>query len=69
MSRTILNIFRSYKGIDVVKLPFLEELYEKIFAVPYVFLLLDVLLNDLFLVSRYSHFYKNFVCYILLKAF
>ena len=37
ISRTILNIFRSYNGIDVLKLPFLDELYEKTFVVPYVF--------------------------------
>ena len=29
VSRTILNIFRPYNGRDVIKLPFLEELYEK----------------------------------------
>ena len=38
ISRTILNIFRPYKGIDVLKMPFLEELYEKTFVVPYVYL-------------------------------
>ena len=37
ISRTILNLFRPYNGIDVLKLPFLEELYEKTFVVPYVF--------------------------------
>ena len=37
ISHTILNIFRPYNGIDVLKLPFLEELYEKTFLVPYVF--------------------------------
>ena len=31
ISRTILNLFRPYNGIDVLKLPFLEELYEKSF--------------------------------------
>ena len=36
-SRTILNIFRPYNGINVLKLSFLEELYEKTFVVPYVF--------------------------------
>ena len=36
ISATILNIFRPYNGIDVLKLPFLEELYEKTFVVPYV---------------------------------
>ena len=36
ISRTILNIFRPYNGIDVLKLAFLEELYEKTFVVPYV---------------------------------
>ena len=35
ISRTILNIFRPYNGIDVFKLPFLEELYEKTFVVPH----------------------------------
>ena len=35
--RTILNIFRPYNGIDVLKLLFLEELYEKTFVVPYVY--------------------------------
>ena len=35
--RTILNIFRPYNGIDVLELPFLEELYEKNFVVPYVY--------------------------------
>ena len=29
-------MFRTYNGIDVLKLPFLEELYEKTFVVPYV---------------------------------
>ena len=49
VSRTILNIFRSYNGIDVLILPCLEELYEKTFVVPYVIhivnenLLFDVL--------------------------
>ena len=37
ISRTILNIFRSNNGIDVLKLAFLEELYEKNFVVPYVY--------------------------------
>ena len=37
ISGTILNIFRPYNGIDILKLPFLEELYEKTFVVPYVF--------------------------------
>ena len=37
ISRTILNTFRSYNGIDVLKLPFLEELCEKTFVVPYVY--------------------------------
>ena len=36
ISRTILNIFRPYNGIDILKLPFLEELYENTFVVPYV---------------------------------
>ena len=36
ISRTVLNIFRSYNDIDVLKLPFLEELYEKTVVVPYV---------------------------------
>ena len=36
ISCTILNIFRPYNGLDVLKLPFLEELYEKNFVVPYV---------------------------------
>ena len=36
ISRTILNIFRSYNVIDFVKLPFPEELYEKTFVVLYV---------------------------------
>ena len=36
ISRTILNIFRPYNGIEILKLPFLEELYEKTFVVPYV---------------------------------
>ena len=35
ISRIILNIFRPYNGIDVLKLPFLEELFEKTFVVPY----------------------------------
>ena len=39
ISRTILNVFRLYNGIDVLKLSFLEELYEKPFVVPYVFLI------------------------------
>ena len=34
--RTILNILRHYNGIDFLKLPFLEELYQKTFVVPYV---------------------------------
>ena len=36
ISRTILNIFRPYNGIDAFKLRFLEGLYEKTFVVPYV---------------------------------
>ena len=34
--RTILNMFSPYDRIDVLKLSFLEELYEKTFVVPYV---------------------------------
>ena len=41
ISRTILNIFRSYNGIDVLKLPFPEELYEKTLVVPYVAIIID----------------------------
>ena len=40
ISRTILNIFRPYNGIDVLKLQFLEALYEKTFVVPYVIITL-----------------------------
>ena len=36
ISRPILNIFRPYNRIDVLKLPFLEELCRKAFVVPYV---------------------------------
>ena len=36
ISRTILNLFRPYNGIDVLKLLFQEELYEKTFVMPYV---------------------------------
>ena len=36
ISRTILNILRSYNEIVVLRLPFLEELYENIFVVPYI---------------------------------
>ena len=36
ISRTILNIFRPYNGIDVLKLSCVEELYEKTFVVPYI---------------------------------
>ena len=36
VSHTILNIFRPYNGIDVLKLPFLEELYEKSCSALYV---------------------------------
>ena len=36
ISRAILNIFRLYNGIDIFKLPFLDELYEKTFVVPHV---------------------------------
>ena len=36
ISCTILNISRPYDRIDVLKLPFLQELYEKNFVVPYV---------------------------------
>ena len=32
ISRTILNIFRSYSGIDIMKLPLLVELYKKNFC-------------------------------------
>ena len=34
--RPILNLFGPYNGIDLLKLPFLEDLYEKTFLVPYV---------------------------------
>ena len=40
ISRTILNIFRPYNGIDVLKLSLLKELYEKTFVMPYVVLLM-----------------------------
>ena len=43
ISVTILNIFRPYNEIDAFKLPFLEELYEKTFVVPYVY---SILLNQ-----------------------
>ena len=33
---TILNLVRPYNGIDLLKLLFLEELYEKTFVVLYV---------------------------------
>ena len=36
ISRTIQNLFRFYNGIDILKLLFLEELYQKTFVVPYV---------------------------------
>ena len=36
ISRTILDMFGPYNGINVLKLPFLEELYKKTFVVPYV---------------------------------
>ena len=42
---TILNIFRPYNGIDVLKLPFLEELYEKTFVVSYVYTLHTILFS------------------------
>ena len=42
VSCTILNIFRPYNEIDVLKLPFLEELYEKTFVVPYVYVVSDL---------------------------
>ena len=42
ISHTILNIFRPYNEIDVLKLPFLEELYERTFVVPYVDIALEI---------------------------
>ena len=42
ISCTILNVFRPYNGIGVLKLPFLEELYEKTFVVPYVYIRIPV---------------------------
>ena len=50
ISCTILNIFRPYNGIDVLKLPFLEDLYEKTFVVPYVYI--------------YIRIYNVSICYI-----
>ena len=35
ISPTVLKIFRPYNGIDILKLSFLEELYEKGFVVLY----------------------------------
>ena len=49
VSRTILNIFRPYNGIDIVKLPFLEELHEKAFVVPYAVVCLSI---ELILIKR-----------------
>ena len=53
ISRTILNIFRPHKAIDVLKLPFLEELYEKSFVVTYALFYVIHLKNKSF--SRVSH--------------
>ena len=36
ISHTVQKICRPYNGIDVFQLPFLEELYEKTFIVPFV---------------------------------
>ena len=42
ISGTILNTFRPYNRIDILKLPFLEEVYEKTFVVPLVFITCSV---------------------------
>ena len=64
VSTTILNIFRPYNGIDVLKLPFLEELYEKTFVVSYVFYC-D--LQQLFIDNHEAgHYLKNFRCVALI---
>ena len=46
ISRTILNIFRPSNGIDVLKLPFLEELYETTLVVPNVYSLISTKNSD-----------------------
>ena len=52
ISGTILNIFLSYKRIDVLKLLFLEELYGKTFVAPYV-LNVILLYLELYLIFVY----------------
>ena len=51
ISRTILNIFRPYNGIDVLKLLFLEELYEKTFVMPYVFSSISIVIVAMFILK------------------
>ena len=61
ISRTILNIFRSYNGMHVLKFLFLQELYEKTFVVPYVvFFLIFIILsqNTLNLSKKFSLSHK-----------
>ena len=54
ISRTILNIFRPYNGTEVHKLPFLEELYEKRFVVPYVVTIEVILLLNFRIPMKWS---------------
>ena len=57
ISHTILKIFRTYNRIDVLKLPFLEELYEKTFVVPYVYSKVRALYS--LMLPRYKHYKKE----------
>ena len=54
ISHAILKIFRTYNRIDVIKLPFLEELYEKTFVVPYVRFTAKFVVDVFFFYSKNS---------------
>ena len=59
ISRTILNLFRPSNGIDVLKLPFLEEMYEKTFVVTYIDVAWQDPVDEIFLFTIINNIYLN----------
>ena len=61
--RTILNMFSPYDRIDVLKLSFLEELYEKTFVVPYVDLIQWQKMQEYVVTNYQSAYQRNVIAH------